>query len=56
MEYLSPVNRWRISILAKPAPERPLSLRAFLKNGDQAVSETWSYEIPANNDILGGES
>ncbi len=56
VEYLSPVNRWRISILAKPAPERPLSLRAFLKNGDQAVSETWSYEIPANNDILGGES
>ncbi|MFP1679034.1 glucan biosynthesis protein [Alloalcanivorax sp. C16-2] len=56
VEYLSPVNRWRISILAKPAPERPLALRAFLKNGDEAVSETWSYEIPANNDILGAES
>lgn len=54
VEYLSPVDRWRISILARPAADQPLSLRAFLKKGEDTVSETWSYEIPVNNDILGG--
>ena len=53
VEFLSPVNRWRLSILAKPAEGQPLALRAFLKNEEEAVSETWSYDIPADNDILG---
>lgn len=53
VEYLAPVKRWRLSILAKPADGEPLQLRAFLKKGDDTVSETWSYEIPMDNDILG---
>ena len=53
VEFLSPVNRWRLSILAKPAEGQPLALRAFLKKEEEAVSETWSYDIPADNDILG---
>ncbi|MBM7333906.1 glucan biosynthesis protein G [Alloalcanivorax marinus] len=56
VEFLAPVNRWRVSILARPAADQPLSLRAFLKKGEDTVSETWSYEIPVNNDILGGDS
>ncbi|WP_232802456.1 glucan biosynthesis protein G [Alloalcanivorax mobilis] len=54
VEYLAPVKRWRLSILARPAEGQPLQLRAFLKKGEDTVSETWSYEIPVNNDILGG--
>jgi glucans biosynthesis protein len=42
-----------LSILAKPAEGQPLALRGFLKKEDEAVSETWSYDIPADNDILG---
>lgn len=53
VEYLPQTRRWRMSILAKPADGQPLRLRAFLKKGDDTVSETWSYEIPVNNDILG---
>lgn len=53
VEYLAPVKRWRLSILARPADGQPLQLRAFLKKGEETLSETWSYEIPVNNDILG---
>lgn len=51
VEYLPPVDRWRLSILARPEPGEPLALRAFLKKGERALSETWSYEIPVNNTI-----
>jgi glucans biosynthesis protein len=54
VEYVAPVKRWRLSILARPAEGKPLRLRAFLNNGEHTVSETWSYEIPVSNDILGG--
>ncbi len=40
------------SILAKPAGNQPLSLRAFLSKDDQAVTETWTYKLPADNAIL----
>lgn len=53
VEYLPSVKQWRLSILAKPEDGKPLSLRAFLKNGDDTISETWSYEIPVVNTILG---
>lgn len=52
VEYNVPAQAWRLSILAKPARDRDLSLRAFLSHEDTAVSETWSYRLPAENDIL----
>lgn len=54
VEYSEPLDRWRLSILARPADKRSLALRAFLRDGDQALSETWSYELPPGNDILRG--
>jgi glucans biosynthesis protein len=53
VEYSPASQFWRLSILAKPAEDKPLSLRAFLSKDDQPVSETWTYRLPANNNILG---
>lgn len=47
VEYVEPARQWRLSILAKPAANKPLSLRAFLKEGNTALSETWTYYLPA---------
>jgi len=53
VEYSPSGQFWRLSILAKPAEDKPLSLRAFLSKDGQPVSETWNYRLPANNSILG---
>jgi glucans biosynthesis protein len=53
VEYAPSEHVWRLSILAKPADEKPLALRAFLSKDGEAVSETWTYRLPANNTILG---
>ena len=58
VEYLTPMKGWRLTVLAKPADGRALSLRAFLSLGGaensqpRTLSETWSYRLPPNNDIL----
>jgi glucans biosynthesis protein len=52
VEYAPSENVWRLSIMAKPANEKPLSLRAFLSKDGEAVSETWTYRLPVNNNIL----
>ena len=54
VEYVKPLHRWRLSILAKPAAGKPLSLRAFLKNGKDTLTETWTYHLPADNAINPG--
>ncbi len=51
VEYNEAIKGWRLSILAQPAEGQPLSLRAFLREGDNTISETWSYVLPARNDI-----
>src|SRR5690606_27114754 len=43
VEYNEAIKGWRLSILAQPAEGQPLSLRAFLREGDNTISETWSY-------------
>ena len=53
VEYVEPLKRWRLSILARPAPDRPLNVRAFLKDEAQTLTETWQYELPAGTDLLG---
>jgi periplasmic glucans biosynthesis protein len=51
VEYNEAIKGWRLSILARPGSGQPLTLRAFLREGDNTVSETWSYVLPARNDI-----
>ena len=55
VEYHEQIKGWRLSILAKPAPQKPLHLRAFLHNERTALTETWTYRLPANNNVLAEE-
>lgn len=52
VEYNEPLKAWRLSILARPAKDNPLSLRAYLAEGERALTETWTYRLPRENDIL----
>lgn len=52
VEYNEPLQSWRLSILARPAKDKPVSLRAFLTEGEGALTETWTYRLPPVNDIL----
>ncbi|SDS83089.1 glucans biosynthesis protein [Halopseudomonas xinjiangensis] len=52
VEYVAPLDRWRLSVLARPAAQKPLALRAYLREGEQTLSETWTYEVPPGTDIL----
>jgi len=51
VEYVEPEKAWRLSILARPDPEATLALRAFLSLDDEALTETWTYDLPAGADI-----
>jgi periplasmic glucans biosynthesis protein len=50
-EFNEPAQSWRLSMLVKPAEEKPVVLRAYLTENEKAVSETWTYRLPRNNDI-----
>ncbi|GIW45480.1 MAG: glucans biosynthesis protein G [Candidatus Binatia bacterium] len=40
----NPVNRtWRLGFQVRPAGTRPVELRAFLRRGNDVLTETWSY-------------
>lgn len=52
VQYNDALKSWRLSILARPLEDRALHLRAYLAEGDSTLSETWSYRLPAENDIL----
>ena len=52
VEYHEQIKGWRLSILARPSPRQPLHLRAFLKNETTALTETWTYRLPAHDNIL----
>lgn len=52
VEYVAPLKRWRLSVLVRPAANRPLSLRAYLQEGEQALTETWSYQLLPGSDVL----
>jgi glucans biosynthesis protein len=54
VEYNKPLHAWRLSILAKPKKDKPLALRAYLSEGDKTLTETWTYLLPPNNDIIPG--
>ena len=50
--YNEIIKGWRLSILAKHAATKPLHLRAFLRNAESTLTETWTFRLPANNNIL----
>ncbi len=51
VEYLPAKQAWRLAMLLRPAPGELLSARAFLKLGDRALTETWTYELPAQTGV-----
>lgn len=51
VEYIPAHRCWRLSLLARPAADRPLALRAFLQSGTETLTETWTYRLPGDNDI-----
>ena len=52
VEVNEALNTWRLSTLVKPENGKSVTLRAFLTNGETALSETWTYRLPPDNDIL----
>jgi glucan biosynthesis protein len=42
---------WRLSMLARAPENKPLLLRAFLHSHQEALTETWTYRLEAENDI-----
>ncbi len=52
VEFNEPLQIWRMSALVKPEGGKSVTLRAFLTDGETALSETWSYRLPPDNDIL----
>ena len=53
VEYLPAKEAWRLSMLLRPSADAPLVARAFLRLGDRALTETWTYELPAQTGIRG---
>lgn len=43
---------WRLSMLVQPKEGRALNVRAFLQEGERALTETWTYRLPPDNHIL----
>jgi len=54
VRWVAPLKCWRLSLQAEPDAGAPLALRAFLKTGDRTLSETWTYDLPANNRYTSG--
>ena len=54
VEYIEPLKRWRLSVLARPAAGKPLALRGYLQHEDTPLTETWTYQLPSNTGVLGG--
>lgn len=52
VEYVEPLKQWRLSILARPADQKPLTLRGFLAHEGTPVTETWTYQLPKDTGLL----
>ena len=51
LKRLDSTKVWRLSILARAGADRPLALRASLHVDGRPATETWSYQLDANNSI-----
>lgn len=47
--YIKSADLWRLALLVKPPEKAPMRLRAYLKQGDDTLSETWTYSLPVQN-------
>ncbi|HEX2494347.1 MAG TPA: glucan biosynthesis protein, partial [Steroidobacter sp.] len=56
LERIAANGRWRLSILVRGVAGEPLGLQAWLRRGGERLSETWSYELEANNPLRVGEA
>ena len=52
VQYLPSLQRWRLSMLVRPADGESLALRAHLRDAKHTLSETWQYDIPVGSDLL----
>jgi glucans biosynthesis protein len=50
VERIEATGDWRLSVLARPVADQPLSLRATLMLNGAAVTETWDYSLEPNTD------
>jgi glucans biosynthesis protein len=42
----NPVNgQWRLTFQVVPSGGSPVEMRAFLRKGEEALTETWSYVL-----------
>lgn len=51
VQYVEAKKTWRLSILARPAKEKPLSLRGFLSLDGEALTETWTYQLGVGSQL-----
>jgi glucans biosynthesis protein len=48
-------GRWRLSFLLAPAKNGPVAARAYLKLGDDALTETWTFHRSSNGGFTAGD-
>jgi glucans biosynthesis protein len=49
VQYNPVTKGWRLTMRLKVKDDKkPTEMRAALVNGDRTLSETWSYQLPAN--------
>jgi periplasmic glucans biosynthesis protein len=49
MRYNPATQGWRLTLRLKVKDaKKPIEMRAALANGDKTLTETWSYQLPAN--------
>ena len=49
LKRIESTGLWRLSILARGQPDKPLALRASLHVNGRRATETWSYQLDTNN-------
>lgn len=51
VQYVEAKKAWRLSLLARPAADKTLSLRGFLSLDGKPLTETWTYELGVDSEL-----
>jgi glucans biosynthesis protein len=51
VQYVEAKKAWRLSVLARPEAGKTLPLRGFLSLDGKPLTETWTYELGAANEL-----
>lgn len=54
VEPIAARDSWRLSMLVRPQAGATMVLRAYLSLEDQPLTETWTYELPAETGVRRG--